>query len=185
MILGPISYLDCIIFCIFLAPQLLLDLGLIETIQIVIQVLPFLRELEAPFSQHLNSRLLRPKHTKGQASKRADDGIYQPQIVFQLPKEFINERYFVATNNQPAFVQQATAFEDFVVRCVRYAFAHIPPKIGRVFFGKNVALPWMRWRMLRHGYIQSPIFWREYRNVSRYDLSLAFAHPAGYLRNGK
>lgn len=42
MILGPISYLDCIVFCVFLAPQLLLELGLIETIQIILQVLPFL-----------------------------------------------------------------------------------------------------------------------------------------------
>lgn len=42
MILGPVSYLDCIVFCIFLAPQLILHVGLFETVLTVLQVLPFL-----------------------------------------------------------------------------------------------------------------------------------------------
>ena len=42
MILGPVSYLDCIVFCIFLAPQLILNVGLFETVLTVLQVLPFL-----------------------------------------------------------------------------------------------------------------------------------------------
>lgn len=42
MILGPVSYLDCIVFCIFLAPQLVLNVGLLETVITVLQVLPFL-----------------------------------------------------------------------------------------------------------------------------------------------
>lgn len=42
MILGPVSYLDCIVFCIFLAPQLILNVGLFETVITVLQVLPFL-----------------------------------------------------------------------------------------------------------------------------------------------
>lgn len=36
------SYLDCIVFCIFLAPQLILNVGLFETVLTVLQVLPFL-----------------------------------------------------------------------------------------------------------------------------------------------
>ncbi|KKY33306.1 putative alpha beta-hydrolase [Diaporthe ampelina] len=103
MILGPVSYLDCIVFCTFLAPQLILNVGLFETVVTVLQVLPFL--------------------------------------VFELPVTFLYERYFLKKEEQPEFVQQASPFEDFVVRCVRYAFANIPPKVGRVFFGKNVALP--------------------------------------------
>lgn len=47
MILGPISYLDCLVFVLFLAPQLLLDVGVIGTIKVAVQVLPFLRT-EAP-----------------------------------------------------------------------------------------------------------------------------------------
>ena len=58
-------------------------------------------------------------------------------------------------------MKQATLFQDFVIRCVRYAFAKFPAKIGRVFFSKNVALPFMRFRMIRHGYRQSPIPWSE------------------------
>lgn len=42
MLLGPISYLDCLVFCIFLTPQLILDVGLFETIKVVLQTLPFL-----------------------------------------------------------------------------------------------------------------------------------------------
>lgn len=171
MILGPISYLDCIVFCIFLAPQLLLELGLIETIQIVLQVLPFLGTLKIDRPTEKNNvpnRFLTNQQIQHWQSKvnNKQTRLTVLQIVIQLPKEFIHERYLLRKDEQPAFVQQATPFEDVVVRCVRYAFAHIPPKIGRVFFGKNVALPWMRWRMIRHGYIQSPIFWREYRNVS-------------------
>lgn len=79
---------------------------------------------------------------------------------------FIKERYFLKTEEKPAFVRQASPFEDFVVRCVRYAFANIPPKVGRVFFSKRIAIPWLRWRMLRHGYLRCPVHWREYRDVS-------------------
>lgn len=40
----------------------------------------------------------------------------------------------------------------------------MPAYIGRVFFSKPVALPFLRWRMLRHGYFHSPITWREVKN---------------------
>lgn len=41
MILGPVSYLDCIIFCIFLAPQLIWNVGLLPTIKCMLEALPF------------------------------------------------------------------------------------------------------------------------------------------------
>ena len=63
--------------------------------------------------------------------------------------------------NRSPFVKQASPFQDFVIRCVRYAFARFPAKIGRVFFSKPVALPFTRFRMLRHGLLHSPISWRE------------------------
>ncbi|MCJ1410667.1 hypothetical protein MMC19_004753 [Ptychographa xylographoides] len=37
----------------------------------------------------------------------------------------------------------------------------MPSKIGRVFFSKGVASPFFTFRMLRHGYLHSPIPWRE------------------------
>lgn len=82
--------------------------------------------------------------------------------VVRLPYEFITDRYLTHPSQQLAFTQTATVFEDIVIRCVRYAFANIPAKVGRVFFGKHVALPFTRWRMLRHGYIRSPVHYREY-----------------------
>lgn len=48
------------------------------------------------------------------------------------------------------------------MRCVRYAFGNIHTRVGRVFFSKRVALPFLRWRMLRHGYFKYPVHWREH-----------------------
>lgn len=42
MILGQISYLDCLVFLVFLAPQLLLRVNPFELFVCVIQALPFL-----------------------------------------------------------------------------------------------------------------------------------------------
>lgn len=86
-----------------------------------------------------------------------------PKSVFQLPVQLIQERYYTPTSLKPGFVQTATLFEDLVVRCVRYAFQSIPSSVSRVFFDKWVALPFLRWRMLRHGYVRSPVYWKEER----------------------
>ena len=81
--------------------------------------------------------------------------------MLQLPYEFISERFFTPRSRKSPFVRQASPFQDVVIRCVRYAFARFPAKIGRVFFSKHVALPFFRFRMLRHGYLHSPFQWRE------------------------
>jgi acetyl esterase/lipase len=78
-----------------------------------------------------------------------------------LPYQFVRERYIWKREAQSPFVQNATIFEDIVVRCVRYAFASIPARIDRVFFSKWVALPFFRFRLLRHGYLTSPIPYTE------------------------
>ncbi len=41
MNLGPVSYLDCAVFCLFLAPQLVWQAGLFETVLCVVRALPF------------------------------------------------------------------------------------------------------------------------------------------------
>ena len=41
MILGQISYLDCLVFLFFLAPQLLLNVNIFELLICVGQALPF------------------------------------------------------------------------------------------------------------------------------------------------
>ncbi|RYP33670.1 hypothetical protein DL767_004665 [Monosporascus sp. MG133] len=154
MILGPVSYLDCIVFCVFLTPQLLIHVGLLKTVSVVLRCLPFL--------------------------------------LIKLPYEFIRERFFISRNDQTPFVRKATPFEDFVIRCVRYAFANIPSGIGRVFFTKPVALPFLRFRMLRHGYLKSPVRWDEHttarfkgiwirKNPSeKPDICIFYAHGGGF-----
>ncbi|KAI1807971.1 alpha/beta-hydrolase [Daldinia bambusicola] len=154
MILGPVSYVDCIVFCAFLTPQLIIHVGLLETVLVGLQCLPFL--------------------------------------LLRLPFEFIRERYFVRHEQQTPFVQKASPFEDFVIRCVRYAFANIPPKVGRVFFSKPVALPFLKFRMLRHGYLRSPIYWHEHKDkrfkgiwiiedpTTKPDVCIFYAHGGGF-----
>lgn len=52
-----------------------------------------------------------------------------------------------------------------MVRCVRWAFKYVAPDVGKVFFSKGVALRFLQWRMLRHGYLKSPVHWHEYESV--------------------
>lgn len=86
-------------------------------------------------------------------------------VVYQLPVSFVYEHLFQCREEQTPFVRRASGFEDFVVRCVRFAFAHIPPRVGRVFFSRPVALPFLRFRMLRHGYLRWPIHWKQATDV--------------------
>ncbi|KAK3214137.1 hypothetical protein GRF29_28g2174045 [Pseudopithomyces chartarum] len=81
--------------------------------------------------------------------------------VFVLPYQFVRERYFTPLERRSPFVQRATPFQDFVIRCVRYAFASMPAFLGRVFFSKGVSLPFLRFRMLRHGIVTAPLRWTE------------------------
>ncbi|KAI0024816.1 cation efflux family-domain-containing protein [Xylariomycetidae sp. FL0641] len=123
---------------------------------------------------------------------RADEFVKYGNVILRLPFEFLRERYFVQHARQSPFVQQASPFEDFVIRCVRYAFAHIPPKVGRVFFSKPVALPFLRFRMLRHGFVRPPVHWNEYigkgfRGVwiiqdpmKKPDICIYYAHGGGF-----
>jgi hypothetical protein len=42
MILGHVSYLDCIVFLVLLAPQLIINVGFVDTFVCAIRALPFL-----------------------------------------------------------------------------------------------------------------------------------------------
>lgn len=87
------------------------------------------------------------------------------ETALRLPKQLIKERYLTKKEQQPPFVQRATLFQDVVIRCVRYAFSDIPAAVGKVFFSKWVALPFIKFRMLRHGIWKTPIYWREVNEV--------------------
>ncbi|KAI3540973.1 hypothetical protein CMEL01_10997 [Colletotrichum melonis] len=157
MILGPVSLLDCLVFVIFLTPQLLINVGFFPTVVVTLKMLPFL--------------------------------------VFQLPTSLFHERYLLSHDEQSPFVQRASFFEDLVIRCVRYAFANLPTNIGRVFFSKYISLPFLRFRMLRHGYLRSPATWSEHKEKGQHgfegvwiqkdasqppDIVVYYAHGGGF-----
>ncbi|KAF4471653.1 neutral cholesterol ester hydrolase 1 [Fusarium albosuccineum] len=106
-----------------------------------------------------------------------------PFLLLELPLEFIQDRYFTHPSRQLPFTQSATIFEDLVIRCVRYAFANIPAKVGRVFFSKYVALPFLRWRMIRHGYgaVQTRGTWIMHRPEHPPDFVLYYIHGGGFV----
>lgn len=86
--------------------------------------------------------------------------------VAKLPAAVIYDRYLIPREEQSVFQRRASAFEDIVVRCMRYAFVNIPPRVGRVFLSREVSLPFLWFRLLRHGYPESPIHWREHCEVT-------------------
>ncbi|KAK3901927.1 Alpha/Beta hydrolase protein [Staphylotrichum tortipilum] len=101
-----------------------------------------------------------------------------PFVLTQLPVAFIRERYLTARAARAAFVRRASPFEDLVVRCVRYGFVNIPPRVGRVFFAREVAVPFLWFRLLRHGYLRgSPVAWREHREGGLHGIWL-IKHPS-------
>lgn len=44
MILGPVSLIDCLVFVLFLSPTVLIQVGIIRTVLVAVQALPFLRK---------------------------------------------------------------------------------------------------------------------------------------------
>jgi len=143
MILGQVSWLDCFVFLLFLAPQLIIQVGFFRTLTCGLQALPFLRKTLLYLETLAN----------------------KPSVI-KLPLGLIYDRLLINHRYRTPFVQQASWFEDIAIRCLRYAFAYIPASIGRVFFTKPVSLPFTRFRMLRYGYLRSPIKWREVKEVS-------------------
>lgn len=57
MILGQISYVDCIAFLSFLAPQLLLSAGCWQTFSCALQALPFLSVSQIFLIWHMKGQL--------------------------------------------------------------------------------------------------------------------------------
>ncbi len=166
MLLGPISLLDCVVFVLYLIPNLLVLAGPLETLSLV-RVLPFLSkyvlksgDLAYAAAGDLPSGCSSGVR-RGVGSIACTPNLLTIFPVFQLPCQFVQERYIRKKDQQSPFVRKATVFEDIVIRCVRYAFARIPASIGRVFFSKWVVYPFFWFRLLRHGYLKSPIRYSE------------------------
>ncbi|KAI2474623.1 Alpha/beta-hydrolase [Pyrenophora tritici-repentis] len=157
MILSQISYLDCVAFLVFLAPQLLIQIGIIPLLTWLVPALPSI------------------------VSK-----------VLVIPYQFVRGRFLIPYEHRSPFVKKATPFQDLVIRFVRYAFANMPAFLGRVFFSKAVSLPFLRFRMLRHGIFTSPLRWTEvkrpnfkgvlvvYDQQEQPDIIVYYAHGGGF-----
>ena len=103
MILGQIAYVDCLVFLVFLIPQLLLRVNFFQLITVAVEALPF---LSTPSTTSIF----------GTSSPQSANVL----AVIKLPYQFLNERLFVEKSKRSPFVQQATPFEDFIIRIVRY-----------------------------------------------------------------
>ncbi|KFY32947.1 hypothetical protein V495_08576 [Pseudogymnoascus sp. VKM F-4514 (FW-929)] len=115
-----------------------------------------------------------------------------PFLFIKLPISIINDRYLLGRFTTKPFAHRATLFEDAVVRCVHYGFTKIKPPIARVFFVKGVSWPFLRYRMLKHGYLFLPVHlenieqgsvkgvWMVYEPFQKPDVVLYFAHGGGF-----
>ncbi|OBT64678.1 hypothetical protein VE03_05900 [Pseudogymnoascus sp. 23342-1-I1] len=80
-----------------------------------------------------------------------------PFLFIKLPISIVNDRYLLGRFTTKPFARRSTLFEDAVVRCVHYGFTNIKPPIARIFFVKGVSWPFLRYRILRHGYLFLPV----------------------------
>ncbi|RAL63652.1 hypothetical protein DID88_003695 [Monilinia fructigena] len=136
MLLGQVSWLDIAVFLFFLAPQLIIHVGLLQTVSCGLQALPFL--------------------------------------IIKLPLSFIRERFFTPHEERSPFVQQASC------------------KCRSSFFSKAVALPFLKFRMFRHGFMESPIHWHQVNQdnmkgiwmvadeTKEPDIVIYYAHGGGF-----
>ena len=118
MPLGPVSLIDCVVFVLLLAPQLLLQAGIGPTLVTALSALPF---VAVTLPSELAAYYLWPRRTGAN-----DGGGRRP--LFQL----------------------------VVLCCTRWAFRCVPSSVGRVFFAKQVVMPFWRFRFLRHGHRSWP-----------------------------
>ncbi|KAF8423585.1 Alpha/Beta hydrolase protein [Tirmania nivea] len=116
-----------------------------------------------------------------------------PFLVTELPVQVLYDRYLSDPKHQLAWTLKSSLFQDVVIRCVRYAFANIDSKVGRVFLSKNVALPFLRFRMWRHApqaaarvkwrEVQEVGFkgvWIEFNETAEPDMVLYYMHGGGF-----
>ena len=92
--------------------------------------------------------------------------------VLCLPFHILRDRYLTPQERRAPYFRHCTLFQDIVIRCTRHAFSELPPNVARVFFTKEVTLPFLLFRIWRHGHFWfRPFQWREISQV-RINLAL-------------
>jgi acetyl esterase/lipase len=86
-----------------------------------------------------------------------------PFVLFTLPTQLVQARWRTQHKNQVDDVKRLrlSFFQDVVLRCVKWAFKNVPFDVARVFFARQVAMPFLWFRILRHGYRSFPAHLRE------------------------
>ena len=92
MILGPISLLDCAVFVIFLLPSLLVQVGILKTIRLIIQALPFLGSSSGQAGPVFEAdRLPNSPKTSGPVASRQQS--VQPTLSISTPAFWLFSRH--------------------------------------------------------------------------------------------
>lgn len=82
MILGPVSLIDCLVFLIFLTPQLLIEAGIFATLRAAIPALPYLCEYRPDGVGRGYSSCKYPSNSGGLNSDTAPDSVRQGAISY-------------------------------------------------------------------------------------------------------
>ena len=135
MDLGIIMWIDRAAFVVFLIPQLILQVGIVDLATCLIGVLPFLGDYQ---NHSIGIKLV--------LTLLPDRNPPSPTGTLSGA--------FVAWQSGATLLRPAR-------NSVRYAFAKIPASVGKGLFSAVVALPFIRFRMLRQGHLQSPIYHQE------------------------
>ncbi|KAK6348351.1 hypothetical protein TWF718_006149 [Orbilia javanica] len=80
-----------------------------------------------------------------------------PYFVFTLPSLLFHDHILLFKHERPDFVNNSTLFQELVIRLVRYSFANLPSDIGRVFFKREVVMPFYKFRLLRNGILPGSV----------------------------
>lgn len=180
MILGPVSLIDCAVFCCLLAWQLIVQAGFFQTLICGLRALPFLGEFPTSKGMDLFFKELHYLDANlgvGESPSRVSAVLIR-NAVLKLPLSLIYSRVITRKHGRTLSAQKATLFENLVVRCVRHAFVHLPSHVGRVFLSREVAVPFLWFRMLRKGFWQSDLREVIYQDGSKVSMGVA-------LRAGK
>jgi hypothetical protein len=132
--LGPVSLADCVVFVVFLAAHLVLDAGVLATAATAARALPFV--LVALPLQLARTHLV------------ARDA---PLASAPSPARTPSSSSPPPPPPPPPPTPKVSLFQDAVLRCTKWAFVHVPPRVGRVFFSPRVVRPFLWFRLLRHG----------------------------------
>lgn len=118
MILTQISYLDCIAFLIFLTPQLLIHVGLLDTAACGLKALPFLL-VQMPF-QFIWERYLTPRSRKSPFVQRATP--FQDIVIRCVRYAFAD----IPASIGKVFFSEGVALPFFYFRMWRHGIFNCP-----------------------------------------------------------